>query len=394
MCHVITKHSQPDRPMSNLVDTSALQPPINAQNPWGVQAPKIQNGATVIRPEPANMVPANMVPAASSFAEHTTKLTVYFNGKIKNMAGKCLTQSLTAASAENIFRPSTGAFLRGVPLAVENVGDNKADPSKAIVTGMTVTSIFNKFPFAVKFDWTGQGEASNSYDMRGKQAPLMMFPGEQSRSHIQIFSARDAASHPLLKKYGHVSLEGMWDQIQLINLPNGQKVAYVPINHDALKLIALNPQRFGPPPGEADIVHGSFYKMAPQQIGCAIDEMYTNILSKFNFTDLTKFKVNMYREDEKDFGDLAGSEWDHLDDDDKAASCNKTVCAAFDLQITWTCPQAASQPRAVPIVQAVPINTVIPTPSQYNAPTQYNPFQSTTFQSSQRIPVGGPKNTV
>jgi hypothetical protein len=361
--------------MSNLVETNQLQTP---QNAWGINQ-QVGNPQAIQKPE----TPINVTPSQNEgkFAEYTTHINVTFSGKLKDMKSKCISKAMNQAVAEAVFKAKGGAPIHSVAIPSEN-GKSDVDLTKAIITGMKVNTTSNGFPFPIKFDWTGQGEASNKFDMEGKQAPLTLYPGEQTRGHNSVvYDARNVVNNPLLKRYGHVSIDDLRAGVQLVNLPDGRTVAYVPKDHEAIKLINMNKGRFGNPPTEADLVHGSMYQMSPQIIGAVIDEMYTNVLSKFNFTDLTKFKVNMYRVDGRDFDDHIGSEYDHLELADREFIASQTKHAGFDLEITWACPRPAAQAKPINVAPSQN-NAVVP-----NIPPHYNTFSN----SSAKIPVAIPR---
>lgn len=385
--------------MSNIVEI-----PTNGQksqspaNQWGVpsnafptyQTPQVASNSKAPLSQPAQAqvaVLSDQSQVRNRFRENTVRLQVMFTEKLNNIDGKTVIQKIISGNvAQQIFKPEgTAKAPHDIHHNGEEASSSTADLSKGIITRVAVVSTHNEFPFPVTFDFTSQGESSNCFSLDGKQFPLMLYPGEHNRgTEAEIYNAKDAVNDPFLRRYGHISVEDMWGSIQTFKNAN---YVYVPVDHDAIRLIRLNPDKFGPAPSQDDLREGIYYKMDGKRVADAIDELYYNIIAKFKFTDLSKFTVNMSRLDGKNFKDVSNSKWDHFDSQEQSFLMNQTLHAGFELKVTWTFPQQEANTVNKPSPAAL-LGTVNPVVAQ-----QYGVFQSPTYQSfsNSKLPVTAPK---
>lgn len=380
--------------MSNLgempKDTQLRQQPNN----WGVASTNIPNyqqpqqvPAKAPMQGPSQVaVLSNEGTARNKFREYNVRVQVMFAEKLARVEGAKVSHKVLSNQASDIFRPENGI---STPHDIHHNAEDAApivDLTKGIITRIAVTSTHNEYPFPVTFDFTGQGSAANCFSLDGKQFPICLYPDENNRfNDFELYNAKDAINDPFLKRYGHVSVSDMWASIQTFKNVNW---VYVPIDHDAVRLIKLNEDKFGPAPGPADVRDGIWYKMDGQRVSQAIDELYFNIISKFKFTDLTKFQVHMSRFDGRDFKDPTGSKWGHFDQVELDYKMEELLHAGCELKITWTYPQQEVVPQpAQSMVPGSQVGNVNPAVSQ-----QYSIYNSASYQlSTAKMPVAAPK---
>lgn len=367
--------------MSNLVELQNPSKATKAPNSlWDTSNTGLVYPAAPVASQSQVAVLTNEGSARNKFRENNVRLQMMFAEKVGAVEGKVVTAKMPSpVIAQQIFKPEN---TYKTPHDIHHNGENEStgavDLSKGIITRIAVVSTHNDFPFPITFDFTGQGEVANCFSLDGKQFPLCLYPNEHNRgTEFEIYNAKDAVNDPFLKRYAHVSVSAMWDSIQTFKNAN---YVYVPIEHDAVRLIKLNTEKFGPAPTENDVKEGIYYKMDGARIANAIDELYYNIISKFKFTDLSKFQVNMSRLDGKDFKKIEGSKWDHLDVADQEFMLRATLHAGFELKVTWTFPQQEA-------VAKLPQSGINPTVAQ-----QYNISQSQSYQlGANKLPVAGPR---
>lgn len=341
--------------MSSLVETTNT--PNNGQ--YQAPAPKVAV-ANVPMPIVQSVIPMPVQnQAPTTFKEAKTKMHIRFDVRLKDhMTTNKVIENVS--NPENIFKPVSPANVHALPLPGHKT-DSKFDLSKVVITSQDITGGFNKLPFDVKFDWEGQGEMCTQVDMKGQLFAFSMHSGESQKGYrVNVYDARNSVNDPILSKYGHLSSKDIKESIRDV----GTSSCIVPGDSEVIRFIVANEEKFGKgiitkiPKDRVSVVEGKTYYTLPRQLVYeAVSELQNGVLSKFNFVDLTKFKVCMSRMDGRDFGDLTGTDFEHLDEKDKSDILNRTYSCAFDLEMTWGSPNAEPRTGSIAnIGQKVPIS--------------------------------------
>lgn len=305
--------------ISNKTELPGAQSPLSVYKANNVNRPLSINGQPVRN---------------ETLSQHTSTVHFMFQKKLGELNGKVLLEEITEAAAQKIFQPRDFEIIKGAE-ETQNVTDLK----RAFVVRAVVKSTKNDFPFPVKFGCSVFGNLNGSFDTNGRSAPVVIHSGENLKHNTVIHDISRQLNHDMVKKYGHLDPAMLESGMQVWNIL-GVPTRMVPVDHPIVKFMRKNPNDFTAP-SDKNIVEG-MYKMNFDEVNMAIDSLKSNVVDRFNSTDLTNIKATLERYDGRELKTVAGSNMEHLDASDISDLKSKLCTAHVELQIDWTTPKIIS----------------------------------------------------